>query len=64
MSCGDDLSFLAPPGEVTDWRMAAAFDAAIEVGLFKELPATTAEVADRLGLDERAVRILPGALSL
>ncbi len=64
MSCGDDLSFLASPGEVTDWRMVATFDAAAEAGLFEELPATPTRVARRLGLDERAVRILLGALSV
>lgn len=64
MSNGEDLSFLAPPGEVADWRLVAAFDAAAEVGLFEELPATPKEAATRLGLDERAVRILLGALSV
>ena len=64
MSYEDDLSFLAPPGEATDWRMVATFDAAAEVGLFEELPATPTQVANRLGLDERAVRILLGALSV
>lgn len=44
--------------------MVAAFDAAAEVGLFEALPATPAEAADRLDLDERAVRILLGALSI
>ncbi len=62
MSHEDDLSFLAPPGEVADWRLVATFDAAAEVGLFGELPATPEEAAARLGLDERAVRILLGAL--
>ncbi len=60
----DDLSFLAPPGEVADWRLVIAFDAAVEAGLFEKLPATPGEVATRLGLDERAVRILLGALSV
>ncbi len=60
----DDLSFLAPPGEVADWRLVVAFDAAAEAGLFEKLPATPGEVAARLGLDERAVRILLGALSV
>lgn len=64
MSREDDLSFLAPPGEVADWRLIAAFDAAAEAGLFEELPATPGEVATRLGLDERAVRVLLGALSV
>ncbi|CAA9433550.1 MAG: hypothetical protein AVDCRST_MAG37-781 [uncultured Rubrobacteraceae bacterium] len=64
MSREDDLSFLAPPGEVADWRMVATFDAAAEAGLFEQLPATPAQVASRLGLDERAVRILLGALSV
>ena len=64
MSGKDDLSFLAPPGEATDWRLIVAFDAAAEVGLFEELPANPGEAAARLGLDERAVRILLGALSV
>ncbi len=50
MSHKDDLSFLAPPGEVADWRLVAAFDAAAEVGLFEELPATPREAATYLGL--------------
>ncbi len=64
MSHEDDLSFLAPPGEVADWRLVVAFDTAAEVGLFEELPATPSEAATRLGIDERAVRILLGALSV
>lgn len=64
MSHRDDFSFLAPPGEVADWRLVAAFDVAAEVGLFEELPATPGEATARLGLDERAVRILLGALSV
>jgi len=64
MPTSDDLSFLAPPGEVADWRLVVAFDAAAEVGLFEELPATPMKAAARLGLDERAVRILLGALSV
>jgi len=64
LSNRDELSFLAPPGEVADWRLVAAFDAAAEVGLFEELPATPKEAVTRLGLDERAVRILLGALSV
>lgn len=63
MSYRDDFSFLAPPGEVVDWRLVAAFDAAAETGLFEELPATPADAAARLDLDERAVRMLLGALS-
>lgn len=64
MSSRDDLSFLAPPSEVADWRLIVAFDVAAEAGLFTELPATPEEAATRLGLDERAVRILLGALSV
>jgi len=64
MPTSDDFSFLAPPGEVADWRLVAAFDAAAEVGLFEKLPATPTEAVTRLGLDERAVRILLGALSV
>ncbi len=64
MSHEDDLSFLAPPGEVADYRLVVAFDAAAEMSLFEELPATPSEAATRLGIDERAVRILLGALSV
>lgn len=64
MSHEDDLSILAPPGEVADWRLVATFDVAAEVGLFEVLPATPGEAVARLGLDERAVRILLGALSV
>lgn len=63
LSHRDDYSFLAPPGEVADWRLISIFDAADEARLFEELPVTPAEVAARLGLDERAVRILLDALS-
>lgn len=59
----DHLSFLVPPGEVSDWRRAVLVDAAVEVGVLAELPATPATVAERLGLDERAVRIVLEALS-
>ena len=55
MPTSDDFSFLAPPGEVADWRLVVAFDAAAEVGLFEELPATPTKAAARLGLDERAL---------
>jgi hypothetical protein len=64
LSHRDDYSFLAPPGEVADWRLIAAFDVAAEIGLFEALPATPTEAAARLGLDERAVRILLDALSV
>ena len=64
MSHKDDFSFLAPPSEVADWRLISTFDVAAEMGLFDELPATPEEAAARLGLDERAVRILLGALSV
>ena len=55
------LSFLAPPGEVCDWRMVLLFDAACEAGLDRALadgPANGAEVASRSGLDAHAVRVV------
>lgn len=53
-----ELSFLARPGEVCDWRMVLAYGAATERGLLAALPATPGELAARLSLDEHAVRVL------
>lgn len=62
-----DLSFLAPPGEVCDWRMVLLFDAACQAGLDGALadgPATPADLASRLGLDAGAVRVVLEALTV
>lgn len=53
---GGDLSFLAAPGALTDWRMVLGYDAARETGILTGLPATPDELAGRLGLEARAVR--------
>lgn len=57
----EELSFLAPPGEVCDWRMVVAYDAAAHAGLLDRLvasPATPSELAADLGLDGHAVRVV------
>lgn len=61
-----DLSFLAPPGQVSDWRLALLFDAACQVGLVEALadgPADHLDLASRLGLDAHAVRVVLEALT-
>jgi SAM-dependent methyltransferase len=57
-----DLSFLAPPGEVADWRMVVLLDAVAGAGVLQALPGTAAEIAGRLGLDARGVRVALDAL--
>jgi hypothetical protein len=62
MVTANDLTFLAPPGAVADWRMVALCDAAIATGMFDKLPGTAAELAERTGLDAEAVRVVLDAL--
>lgn len=57
-----ELSFLAPPGETLDWRMAVLYNAAVETGLLDGLPASPASLALELGLDEQAVRVVLEAM--
>lgn len=59
-----ELSFLVSPGTVADWRMAVLYEAAAGAGLLAALPAAPAHLAERLGLDERAVRVVLDALSV
>ena len=59
----EELSFLAAPDRVGDWRMALLFDAAAEAGVLDDLPATADEVARRRGADARAVRVVLEALA-
>ncbi|MGI9119308.1 MAG: class I SAM-dependent methyltransferase [Acidimicrobiales bacterium] len=57
----EELSFLAPPDEVCDWRMVVVHDAAAQAGLLARLaasPATPAELAADLGLDGHTVRVV------
>lgn len=59
-----DLSFLAPPGSLCDWRMVLAYEAAVESGILAALPATSAELAAKLRLEEPALRALLGGLAV
>jgi ubiquinone/menaquinone biosynthesis C-methylase UbiE len=63
MSTPNDLTFLAPPGEVADWRMILLCDAAIATGLFDKLPRTVDELAGRTGLRPDALRVVLDALA-
>ena len=60
----EELSFLVPPGAVADWRLAVLYDAAAGAGLVDGLPGAPAELAERLGLDGRAVRVVLEALAV
>ena len=62
MAATNDLTFLAPPGAVADWRMVLLCDAAIAAGVFDNLPGTVEEVADQAGLEPGALRVVLDAL--
>lgn len=62
MAPPNDLTFLAPPGAVADWRMVLLCDAAIATGVFDKLPGTAEEVAGRAGLAPEALRVVLDAL--
>lgn len=57
-----NLTFLAPPGEIADWRLVVLCDAAASGGVFDKLPGTVEEVADRTALEPHALRVLLDAL--
>jgi SAM-dependent methyltransferase len=59
-----DLSFLATPGMTCDWRMVLAYEAAVEAGVLAALPATPAELAAGLELEEGALRALLEGLAV
>jgi hypothetical protein len=62
----DKLSFLAPPGAVSDWRMVVLYDDAAGAGLLEVIAGaalTPAVLAERLGLDQQAVRVVIEALA-
>lgn len=63
MSLWDELSFLAVPGQVQDWRMILLYDAAVDAGVLAALPATPAQLEGRLGLDGHAVEVVLRALA-
>ena len=58
-----ELSFLAEPGAVADWRLVLLLDVASETGVAEALPGTAPDLAERLGLETRGVRILLDALA-
>lgn len=53
-----DLSFLAPPGAVLDWRLVLLHDAAEASGLLEALPGRPSDLSTRLGLPEQAVAVV------
>lgn len=59
----EELSFLAAPDRVADWRMVLLFDAASEAALLDGLPATAQQLADRRGVEAQPVRVVLEALS-
>ena len=58
-----DMSFLAPPGAVMDWRRVLLTSLADSGGLLDRLPATTAELAEQLKLDPKSIRMNLEALT-
>ena len=58
-----DLSFLAPPDAVSDWRKVVLFDVASRSGMLATLPATAGDVAAQLDLDERITAAVLQALT-
>jgi hypothetical protein len=58
----DDLTFLAPPGKIADWRMILLCDAAIATGVLDALPGPVDELAGRTGLRPDALRVVLDAL--
>ena len=67
MSAGRDvweeLSFLAAPDRVGDWRMVLLYDVVAEAGMLQHLPATADELEGTRGLDVNAVRVVLEALA-
>ena len=60
----DELSFLALPDEVIDWRKALLYEIAADAGIIAGLPGTAGDLAGTLSLDPRAVRIVLDALAV
>lgn len=58
-----DLSFLAPPETLADWRIVLAYEAAAKAGVLDALPSTLTDLAARCDLDEGAVRAVLGQLT-
>lgn len=64
MTLSNDLTFLAEPGALADWRAVVLTDAAIDAGLLAALPGTTAHVAATAGTDPTATRVVLDALAI
>jgi len=58
-----DLSFLAPSGNLADWRMALLVSAAADAGILEALPGRPDDLARQLGLDHHAVAVVLDALA-
>jgi SAM-dependent methyltransferase len=58
----NDLTFLAPPGEVADWRLVLLCDQAASAGVLSALPGTVDGLAGDLGLEAHALRVVLQAL--
>jgi SAM-dependent methyltransferase len=58
------LSFLAPLGEIADWRLVLAYDAAVGAGVFDALPASLAELATSLDLEPSSLRAVLDQLAV
>ena len=58
-----DMSFLAPPGALVDWRRVLLTNLADSAGLLDRLPATAAELAEQLKLDAKSIRMSLEALT-
>lgn len=59
-----DNSFLAPPGELLDWRRVVLTNLAVRSGIVDALPGRPDDIADRLDLDTQSVRVLLEALAV
>lgn len=59
-----DPTFLAPPGQVVDWRMVVLFDAVTGAGALDALPGTADDLAGQLGLDAHGLRVALDALAV
>lgn len=57
-----DLSFLASPEDLADWRMVLAYEAAADAGLIDALPGAHADLATRCDLHDGALRAVLGQL--
>lgn len=64
MKTGSDSSFLAPPGEILDWRRVILTASAMRNGLLDALPGTERDVASQCGLDAHSTRVILDALSV